>query len=101
METREITIAVKTPLFDRLKREAQYAKNSNSERLLYQAYGKASMAYELGAITWEQMREIDELTVVYMNSRNFIRAQNQQFMEQVSMTFLPRQELERRLAQMS
>lgn len=101
METREITIAVKTPLFDRLKREAQYAKNSNSERLLYQSYGKASMAYELGAITWEQMREIDELTVVYMNSRNFIRAQNQQFMEQVSMTFLPRQELERRLAQMS
>lgn len=38
-------------VFDKLRKEAQYAKDSYSVELVYQTYGKALMAFELAPLT--------------------------------------------------
>lgn len=52
-------------LFDRLEREAKYALNSHSRNLVYQTYGAAKMARELGAITKPQFYLLNDLLVVH------------------------------------
>ena len=52
-------------LFARLEREAKYALNSHSRNLVYQTYGAAKMAWELGAITKPQFYLLNDLLVVH------------------------------------
>ena len=56
-------------LFERLKKEALYAKRSYSEPLLYEVKDKASMAYELGGITWDECRELIAIQKNLANNR--------------------------------
>ena len=51
-------------LFARLEREAKYALRSHSRNLVYQTYGAAKMAHELGAISYLQFKLLNELLVV-------------------------------------
>lgn len=51
-------------LFARLERESKYALRSHSRNLMYQTYGAAKMAYELGAITKPQFLRLNEILVV-------------------------------------
>lgn len=61
-------------ILEQLKREARYAQRSFSSRLLYQTYGKACMAWELDAITKTEFMEINQMTVVFMNTdKEFIK----------------------------
>ena len=52
-------------LFARLEREAKYALNSHSRNLVYETYGAAKMAFELGAITKPQFYLLNDLLVVH------------------------------------
>lgn len=52
-------------LFARLEREAKYALNSHSRNLVYQTYGAAKMAWELGAITKPQFYLLNDMLVVH------------------------------------
>lgn len=52
-------------LFARLEREAKYALNSHSRDLVYQTYGAAKMAFELGAIIKPQFYLLNDLLVVH------------------------------------
>lgn len=51
-------------IFVQLKKEIEYALNSKSLILAYQAYGAAKMARQLNAITSEQFYELNEMVVV-------------------------------------
>ena len=44
--------------------EADYALKSHSRNLVYQAYGKALMACDLGAISFRQFKELNQKLVV-------------------------------------
>lgn len=44
--------------------EADYALKSHSRNLVYQAYGKALMACDLGAISYRQFKELNQKLVV-------------------------------------
>ncbi len=51
-------------MFEKLKKEIQYAKSSLSAReLLFQAYGSIKMAYELNALTKEEFLELNTLCI--------------------------------------
>ena len=52
-------------IFARLEREAKYALNSHSRNLVYETYGAAKMAWELGAITKPQFYLLNDLLVVH------------------------------------
>ena len=52
-------------LFYRLEREAKYALNSHSRNLVYQTFGAAKMAFELGAITKPQFYLLNDMLVVH------------------------------------
>lgn len=56
--------ADRNTIFTRLEREAKYALNSHSRNLVYQTYGAAKMAWELGAITKPQFYLLNEMLVV-------------------------------------
>lgn len=51
-------------IYDELKKEIEYALNSKSLTLAYQAYGAAKMARKLSAITKEQFYELNEIVIV-------------------------------------
>lgn len=51
-------------VFDKLRKEAQYAKDSYSVELVYQTYGKALMAFDLCAIDYTDFTELNEMLVV-------------------------------------
>lgn len=69
-------------IFEQLKREAAYAQRSFSEELLYQTYGKAQMAQQLEAITSNEFMEINQMTVVHMNTnKEYIRHKNKEFFD--------------------
>lgn len=51
-------------IYKEIKRKAEYALNSKSERLVYQTYGEVCMAAKLDAITKEQYYEFNEMLVV-------------------------------------
>lgn len=71
-------------IFERLKKESLYAQNSNLKELLYETLGKSKMAYELKTITYEQHKEIVEMTVVYMNTnKDYIKKQNEMYLKMV------------------
>lgn len=67
-------------LFETLKAEAEYAQGSYSTELLYQVYGRATMARELVAITADEFMELNRMTVVFMNTdKEFIRRKNAEY----------------------
>ncbi len=51
-------------IFNQLKKEIEYALNSKSLTLAYQAYGAAKMAFRLEAITKEQFFELNDKVIV-------------------------------------
>lgn len=51
-------------IFNQLKKEIEYALNSKSLTLAYQAYGAAKMAFRLEAITKEQFFELNDMVIV-------------------------------------
>lgn len=55
-------------ILEKLHREARYALNSHSLNLTYQTYGKAEMAYQLKAITWDEFSELN--TILVRNGMN-------------------------------
>ncbi len=50
-------------IFTQLKKESTYALDSRSRDLVYETYGKAKMALDLGAITAEEFRELNGMLV--------------------------------------
>lgn len=48
------------PIMKRLHREADYALNCHSRDMAFQTYGKACMAFDLGAITFGQYMELQD-----------------------------------------
>ncbi len=50
-------------IFNQLKKEIEYALNSKSRNLAYQAYGAAKMAWRLEAITDEQFYELNDMVI--------------------------------------
>ena len=62
-------------LYKRLAKEAVYAIRSNNDCLVYQTYGKATMAFELDAISKEQFYSLnDALVCNWMNAGDKRRA---------------------------
>jgi len=55
-------------ILEQLKKVAQYAQRSFSTTLLYETYGKAQMAKQLGALTFDEFMEINHMTVYFMNT---------------------------------
>lgn len=51
-------------IFYQLEREALYALHSYSRDLVYQTYGAAKMARQLGAITAPQFDRLNDMLVV-------------------------------------
>lgn len=51
-------------IFNQLKKEIEYALNSKSLTLAYQAYGAAKMAFRLETITKEQFFELNDKVIV-------------------------------------
>lgn len=51
-------------IFNQLKKEIEYALNSKSLTLAYQAYGAVKMACRLEAITKEQFFELNDMVIV-------------------------------------
>lgn len=47
-------------IYEKLKKDVAYAKQSYSIVLLYQAHGAIEMAFDLGAIDLNQMRELEK-----------------------------------------
>lgn len=52
-----------TNIYKNLNKEADYALNSHSCNLVYQTYGKALMAYKLGAISKEEFYALTDKLV--------------------------------------
>jgi len=70
------------PILEQLKKEARYAQRSFSKALLYQTYGKAQMALQLGALTHDEFMGINHMTVFHMNTdQEYIRHRNKEFFE--------------------
>ena len=67
-------------ILEQLRREALYAQRSFSTELLYETYGEAKMARQLGAITQPEFMEINHMTVYFMNTdKEYIRHCNEEF----------------------
>lgn len=52
-----------TGYMEKLLKKATYAINNKSRNLVYQAYGSACAAYELGAITKNEFFELNTMLV--------------------------------------
>lgn len=50
-------------IFEALLIEAEYAHNMKAETLLHQVFGKAEMAFKLGAITSSQFLKLNTETL--------------------------------------
>ena len=69
----------------KLLKDIEYAKNSFSKELMYQALGMVKMAFELGAITKEEYFELDhKLIYEGLNDREFIKVWNADLIELVN-----------------
>lgn len=55
-------------IMEKLVKEAEYAQRSSSRDQLFEVYGKAEMARDLGAITIKEFMEINHMTVYYINT---------------------------------
>ena len=51
-------------IFNQLKKEIEYALNSKSLTLAYEAYGAVKMSFKLGAITKEQFFALNDMVIV-------------------------------------
>lgn len=60
-----ITIDDGNEIFADLERRARYALNSHSRDLVYETFGMAKMARNLGVIAKEQFYKLNELLVVH------------------------------------
>lgn len=58
----------KETIMEQLERQARYAQRSLSRDLLYQTYGQACMARQLEAITSDEFKRINHVTVYFMNT---------------------------------
>ena len=54
-------------VFDQIMGHAKYAQASHSTDLIYEAYGEAKMAWQLGAITKDQFYALNNELIVYYN----------------------------------
>ncbi len=67
-------------ILEQLKKDARYAQRSFHTELLYETYGKAQMAKQLGALTFDEFMEINDMTVYFMNTdREYIRHKSREF----------------------
>lgn len=55
-------------IMEQMREEAEYAQRSLIRDLLCEIYGKAKMAYQLGAISFEELMEINHMTVYFINT---------------------------------
>lgn len=55
-------------IFESLLIEAEYAQNVKAETLLHQVFGKAEMAFKLGAITPSQFLKLNIETLEFLYS---------------------------------
>ena len=55
----------KKSVYEALLKNAEYALNSHSRDLVYEACGSAKMAYYLGAITKEEFYTLNDKLVVH------------------------------------
>lgn len=51
-------------IFNQLRKEIEYALNSKSLTLAYEAYGAAKMAWQLNAITKDEFFKLNNMVVV-------------------------------------
>lgn len=52
-------------VMERLQKEAEYALLSESRDLVFQTYGKASMALGLGAISIFEFRKLNDMLITH------------------------------------
>lgn len=50
-------------VFNALKYQAEYYLNSRSLTGVYETYGGARMAFNLGAISWQQFQQLNKMLV--------------------------------------
>ena len=55
-------------IMEQLVREAGYAQKSDSRDLLVEIYGKAKMARQLDAISYEEFMKLNHMTTYYINT---------------------------------
>lgn len=69
-------------VYDKLLRDVQYARNSFSKELLYQAHGAIMMAGDLHAIPMGKALELDAMVIRDgINNPEFIHHWNKEFFE--------------------
>jgi hypothetical protein len=69
-------------MYSNLLKEVEYAKNSMLKELLYQVHGRIQMAYELKAITGDEMLDLDRMVIRDgLNNPEFIRHWNKEYFE--------------------
>ena len=54
---------INVSIFEQLKTEARYSLVSFSRDQVYEVYGKAKMAHQLQALTWEQFLTLNDALV--------------------------------------
>lgn len=55
-------------IMEQLIRESEYAQRSISRDLLLEIYGKAKMARQLNAITFNEFMGINHMTIYFINT---------------------------------
>lgn len=69
-------------ILEQLKEDAIYAQRSFSTELLYQTYGKARMARQLGALNQSEFMQINHMTIHYMDTdEEYLNNCNREYVE--------------------
>lgn len=55
-------------VMEQLLREAAYGQRALSRDLLVETYGKAKMAFQLAAITYDEFMRINHMTTYFINT---------------------------------
>lgn len=55
-------------IMEQLLRESEYGQRSLSRDLLVETYGKAKMAFQLEAITYDEFIRINQMTTYFINT---------------------------------
>lgn len=58
----------KVKIMEQLIRETEYGQKSLSRDLLIETYGKAKMAFQLEAITYDEFMQINHMTTYFINT---------------------------------
>lgn len=65
---------INVSIFEQLKTEARYALVSFSRDLVYEVYGKAKMAHQLQALTWDQFTALNNALIYHgINNSDWIQ----------------------------